>query len=267
VNSRELSRSSLQSLKNIVTIIVLYLHDILPDIVHDIVYDIILDDIKLMMLLVQDCACVVVAPYPFRIEQLKDFDPIGDLDVNGGGDVWYARPLGPLPFFTCTVCPAGHMGDTTSHKDVSLVLFNTFEPISLTLESCMQRKGVPMLDERVASQVPSLYVCPVGNVLRRVPLIPCYLNGNSVNTIPHCSRGKIPREAAADPRPDSGTGSRLFEINMWMWRNGRTFPRQISVVQAVEFRKKRVQESRARGAETLRRLRDAAWEKGASAPQ
>jgi hypothetical protein len=36
----------------------------------------------------------------------------------------------------------------------------------------------------------------------------------SVNTIPHCFRGKIPREAAADSRPDSGTGSRLFEINM-----------------------------------------------------
>jgi hypothetical protein len=63
-----------------------------------------------------------------------------------------------------------------------------------------------------------------------------------------------------------GTGSRLFEINTWMWRYGRTFRCQISVVQAVEFRKKRVQESRApsRGAETLRRWRDAAWAKGAS---
>jgi hypothetical protein len=50
-----------------------------------------------------------------------------------------------------------------------------------------------MLCERAASQVPSLYVCPVENVLGRVPLIPCNLNGNSVNTIPHCFRGKIPR--------------------------------------------------------------------------
>ena len=100
------------------------------------------------------------------------------------------------------------------------------------------------------------------NVLGRVPLIPCYLNGNSVNTIPHCFRGKIPTEAAADSRPDSGTGSRLFEVNMWMWRYGRTFPRQISVEQAVELRKKRVQESRARGAETLRRRHVQAWERG-----
>ncbi len=41
----------------------------------------------------------------------------------------------------------------------------------------------------------------------------------------------------------------------------------ISVDQAVELRKKRVQESRARGAETLWHRRDAAWAKGASALQ
>ena len=33
-----------------------------------------------MKLLAQDCVCVV-APYPFRIEPLEDFDPIGDFDV------------------------------------------------------------------------------------------------------------------------------------------------------------------------------------------
>jgi hypothetical protein len=35
----------------------------------------------------------------------------------------------------------------------------------------------------------------------------------------------------------------------------------------VDFRKKRVQESRARSAETLQRRRDGAWAKGASAMQ
>jgi hypothetical protein len=73
----------MRRLKNIVTIIVLQLHDIVPDIVYDIVYDTIFEDIKLMMLLVQDCVCVG-ASYPFRIEPLEDFDPIGDLDVTGG---------------------------------------------------------------------------------------------------------------------------------------------------------------------------------------
>ncbi len=64
----------------------LYKSDIVPDIVYDIVYDIDLNAINLMMLLVQDFVCVV-APYPFRIEPLEDFDPMGDLDVTGGGDV------------------------------------------------------------------------------------------------------------------------------------------------------------------------------------
>ncbi len=65
----------MRRLKNIV----LHLHDIVPD----IVYDIIFEDIKLMVLRVQDCVCGV-APYLFRIEPLENFDPIGDLDVTGG---------------------------------------------------------------------------------------------------------------------------------------------------------------------------------------
>jgi hypothetical protein len=42
------------------------------------------------------------------------------------------------------------------------------------------------------------------DVLGRLPLIPCYLNGNSVNTIPRSFRSKISKEATADFRPDSG---------------------------------------------------------------
>ncbi len=73
------------------------------------------------------------------------------------------------------------------------------------------------------------------DVLGRVFLIPGYLNGNSVNTIPRSFRGKFPKEATADSRPNSGTGSLLFEFNMWIWRYGRTLPRQISVEQAVKY--------------------------------
>jgi hypothetical protein len=52
------------------------------------------------------------------------------------------------------------------------------------------------------------------------------------------SGGMIPKVAAADSRPDSGTGSWLFEINMRMWRYGRNFPRQFSAEQAVDMRKR-----------------------------
>ena len=194
----------------------------------------------------------LVAPYPFRLEPLEEFDPLSDFDMTGGDDVWFARPQ---LFFSCTLCPTGQMEDKASHREVSLVFFSTFEPISLTPDSCMQRNGIPMLYERAASQLPTLYVCPVENVLGRVPLMPCYLKGNLHNTIPHALRYEVPDGAAADSRPDSGTGSRLFEVNMWMWRYGRAFPRKISVEDAEEMRRKRVQESRRRGAETLKRRR------------
>jgi hypothetical protein len=118
------------------------------------------------------------------------------------------------------------MNDHHRHKEISLVFFSTFEPISLTPDRCMQRKGISVLYERAATVLPTLYVCPVENVLWRVQRIPCYLNGNTRNTIQYKYRGAIPVEAAADSRPDSGTRSFLFEINIWMWRYGRTFPRE-----------------------------------------
>ena len=204
-----------------------------------------------LTLLLQDTLCLV-APYPFRLEPLEEFDPLSDFDMTGGDDVWFVRPQ---LFFSCSLCPTGQMADKATHREFSLVFFSTFEPISLTPDSYMQRSGIPMLYERAASQLPTLYVCPVENVLGSVPLMPCYLKGNQHNTIPHSLRNNVPAGAAADSRPNSGTGSRLFEVNMWMWRYGRALPRKISVEDAEEMRRKRVQESRRKGAETLKRRR------------
>jgi hypothetical protein len=47
-------------------------------------------------------------------------------------------------------------------------------------------------------------------------------------------RNVVPAGAAADSRPDSRTGSRLFEVNIWMWHYGGAFPRKISVEVAEE---------------------------------
>ena len=85
--------------------------------------------------LMQDTLCLV-APYPFRLEPLEDFDPLSDFDMTGGDDVWYARPQ---LFFSCTLCPTGQMGDRGSHREVSLVFFSTFEPIDLGRDSVLQR--------------------------------------------------------------------------------------------------------------------------------
>jgi hypothetical protein len=158
---------------------------------------------------------------------------------------------------TTSHTPTAQMGFTRQHKEYLLFFSSTFEPISLTLDSCMQRKGVPMLYKRSATVLPTLYVCPVKNVLDQVPFILCYLNGNTCNTIPHKYRGATPAEAAEDSRPDSGTGSRLFEINIWMWRYGRTFPPEIAVAESVELHKKRLADSRIRSAATIKHRREA----------
>jgi hypothetical protein len=100
------------------------------------------------------------------MEPLEDFDPLTDFDMTGGDDVWFARPQ---LFFSCSLCPTGQAEDKFSHREIYLVFFSTFEPISLTPDSCMQKNGIPML----SSLLPTLYVCPVENVLGRVPLIPC----------------------------------------------------------------------------------------------
>ena len=67
----------------------------------------------------------------------------------------------PVPHWSM----ARHVLPQGGNPEVSLVFFSTFEPLSLTPDSCMQRNGIPMVYERAASQLPTLYVCPVENVL------------------------------------------------------------------------------------------------------
>jgi hypothetical protein len=61
-----------------------------------------------------------------------------------------------------------------------------------------------MLFEPAAFQLPTLYVCPVENILGHVPLLPFYMMGDKQNTFPHALRYEIPNGAAADSRPNSG---------------------------------------------------------------
>jgi hypothetical protein len=83
------------------------------------------------------------------------------------------------------------MEDTIKHKEFSLSFFSTFEPISLTPDSCMQKKVVPMLYDQSATVLQSVNVTSSA-ARRRVPLIPCYLNGNTSNTVAYRHRGAIP---------------------------------------------------------------------------
>ena len=196
----------------------------------------------------QDCVCLI-APFPNNPNPAEDFDPKRDMDISGQGLMWYARPQ---LFFNCTVCPTGQRARKHRHMELSLVFFSTFEPINITPHSVMQRNGVPMLyDTASGSNEPSLYICPVSNVLGRVPLMPCFIAGNKHPTLPHSLGSR--QGAVADTRPGAGNGSRLFEMSPWMWRYGRGQPRKVSVAEAEARRQERTSASRQQGAVTLKR--------------
>jgi hypothetical protein len=83
-----------------------------------------------------------------------------------------------------------------------------FEPIDLTLDSIMQQAGVPMLYDSASNQrLPCLYICPVADV----PLIPCFISGNSHPTIPNSFKDDWRHgSASTDTQQDKGNSSRLY---------------------------------------------------------
>ena len=86
-------------------------------------------------------------------------------------------------------------------------------------------------DSASCAAIPSLYICHVKNILGSVPIIPCFVGGNTQPTIPYRFRTQRGRAAwAADTRPDAGNGSRVYELNLWMWRYGRGQERKVSIL-------------------------------------
>jgi hypothetical protein len=63
----------------------------------------------------------------------------------------------------------------------------------------LQRSGNPILYEQAASQFPTLYVCPVENVVGSIQLIPYYMMRNKQNTIQHICGMKFHKEQLLIP--------------------------------------------------------------------
>ncbi len=222
------------------------------DIICDVIYDI------MNFGYVQEVV-VILAPFPNNPKPVSEFDVVRDFDLKGDGLVWYARPQ---LFFNCTICPSGCQGPeySANHKEVSLVYFSTFEPISLTPNSVMQQAGVPMLYDTASNpRLPSVYICPAANVLGRAPLIPCFIDGSSHPTIPYkFKNSRLLGSASADTQQDRGNGSRIYEVNLWLWRYGRGQPRTMSIDEAEAVRQDQLSEARKRSEETKKRRREAA---------
>jgi hypothetical protein len=107
-----------------------------------------------LSLLLQDTLCLV-AFYPFPLDPFEEFGPLSDFDLIGGGDNWNARQN----IVSCSLFPTVQMEEKIFHREVSLVLFSTLEPICFIPDGCIQRNSIPMLYKLAASQLPTLYVC------------------------------------------------------------------------------------------------------------
>ena len=131
----------------------------------------------------------------------------------------------------------------------------SFGPITVTPNVVTQRNGVPMFyDTASSSNLPSLYICLARNVLGRVPLTPCFVQGNRTPTLPHSFDNR--QEAVADSRNRAGNGRRLYEVNIWMWHYGRGQPRLVTVAKAELQREAAISDARRRAADTMKPRRE-----------
>ena len=168
--------------------------------------------------------------------------------------------MGPQLFFTCTLCPInatkGRYNCYSEDIEVDLVFFSAFEDLGLHTSGTMETNGIRKLYE--PSPVPTLYVGKTEDLLGRVPLFPCFLNGNATSTIPnkYAPRQKQAFEFGCTDGAGQGSrrGSHVYEINacQWLWNFARPQPRVggLSVAKTERIHTKSKSEAARRGWKT-----------------
>jgi hypothetical protein len=179
--------------------------------------------------------------------------------------MWIVRPQ---LFFTCTVRPPhairGRHNKYAEDIPLNLVFFSAFEDLLLRTTGTMESNGIRKLYE--PSPVPTLYVGRVEDLLGRVPLFPCFLDGNTTSTIPYKYAGRQKQAfefGCADGQgPASRRGSHVYEVNDWLWNFGRPQPRVggLSVSKTERIRRKSRSEASRRSWETRKARKMAADE-------
>jgi hypothetical protein len=159
----------------------------------------------------------------------------------------------PQLFFHCKIRPFLADGTRNHSPEADILLrlmyYSLFEPCFLTPHHPLQKAEILMVYD--PSPVPILYVDHIENALCRVPLIPCFIEGNATPTIPASFKKK---RASLFPHGEADTasnpGSRLFEINEFMWNYGRLRPREVSVAESCRLRRERQEEAKKKRQET-----------------
>ncbi len=71
-------------------------------------------------------------------------------------------------------------------------------------------------------------MAPAANMVGRIPLMPCFLDGNATPTIPQkYSKNKsscFPAGCADAAAEDGRRVSNVYEVNTWLWMFGRGKP-------------------------------------------
>ena len=203
--------------------------------------------------LCQDCVATI-PPYPHYIgNRGADFDVTSA--ISDPDSVWIVRPQ---LYFQCTVRPLnavkGRYNRYSDETTLDLVLFSPFEDLHLQTSGTMETNGIRKLYE--PSPVPTLYIGLLGDLLGRVPLFPCHLDGNTTSTIPHKYTPRQKQAFEYGCADGSGQGSRrgshVYEINCWLWNFGRPQPRigGLSVAKTERVRSQSRSETSRRAAET-----------------
>ena len=148
-------------------------------------------------------------------------------------DVWHARPQ---LFFKCILLsqngrPPKNPSCTRGPDDLEATL--VFSAL-LRSSSCRPQgpwivPPVPTTKLYEPSSTPILYVAPCELMLGRVPLFPCFLQGNTTPAIPHKLRhlktSAFQYGIANATAVDGRRGSNVYEVKPWLWQFGRGRPR------------------------------------------
>ncbi len=64
--------------------------------------------------------------------------------------------------------------------------------------------------------------------------------------------------AYSDTKQNRGNCSKLYKVNIWMWRYSRGIPKMVSIAEAERIRCKRISKSRTRAGKTKKQHSEAA---------
>ena len=179
----------------------------------------------------QECFATI-PPIPYRDSEIdvKKFNIVEDMDK-----VMFGRP-----HLLFKVKLRKYGGNEFDIFEIPLVYFSAFGRVQLETDDQMHQMGdIIQLYEPgpLPALEPILHVGFLAHVLCRVPLIPCYIGGSEHPTVPHrFARSSKVSNGRADRHNGTGDGSRLYEVNMWMWKFGRGMPRSRSVAETERIR-------------------------------